>query len=248
MGDAGVVEGDFIRQAKAVLGVPAGVVGGVEHPFAAGGFVLGVGAAAALLHDGLVVGEEEHIAPLPQEGFGLLGGLHGPAVITARRVRLLELGDGGMGKDQHMAAAVQHLLEGVEKPAELLLDVGVALAVAEALEAVHLGLGADGLDGQTFGPVGGVDDQRTAGDFAPGDGPHLVQQHGPAGGLGQAGDVEPLGAALGVDENGVREVGGECALADALGAVQYGLDRGVQNAGGDGIAAHQKAPFIHALV
>ena len=248
MGDAGVVEGDFIRQAEAVLGVPAGVVGGVEHPFAAGGFVLGVGAAAALFYDGLVVGEEEHIAPLPQEGFSLLSGFHGPAVITARRVRLLELGDGGVGEDQHMVAAVQHLLEGVEKPTELLLDVGVTLAVAEALEAVHLGFGADGVDGQTLGPVGSVDDQRTAGNFAPGDGPHLVQQHGPAGGLGQAGNIEPLGAALGVDENGVREVRGKCALADALGAVQHDLDRGVQNAGGDGIAAHQKAPFVHVLV
>ena len=147
-----------------------------------------------------------------------------------------------------MVAAVQYLLEGVEKPAEFFFDVGVTLAVAEALEAVHLSLGADGVDGQTLGPVGGVDDQRTAGNFAPGDGPHLVQQHGPAGGLGQAGNIEPLGAALSVDENGVREVRGKCALADALGAVQYDLDRGVQNAGGNGIFAHQKAPFVHVLV
>ena len=68
--------------------------------------------------------------------------MHGPAVVGASSVRLLELGDGRVGKDQNIVSGVQHLFQRIQQLAELLFQVGVALAVAKALQPVHLGLGA----------------------------------------------------------------------------------------------------------
>nr|DAK66667.1 MAG TPA: hypothetical protein [Caudoviricetes sp.] len=247
VGNGGVIEGNLIRQVKAVLGIPAGMVGGVQHPLAAAGLVLGVGAAARLFHHGLVVCEQQHVAPFPQQRGYLLRGLHGPAVVVAHGVGLLKLGDGGMSQHHHVVPGIQHFFQRVQQLAEFLLDVGVTLAVAKILNAVDFRFGAHGLNAQPFSPVGGVDDQRAAGDISLAHLGYLVQQHGPAGGLGQALDVQPLGAALGVDEHGVREMGGKGALADALRAVQHGLDRGGLHTGSNCILAHLKRSFRPAF-
>ena len=96
-------------------------MGRVKHPASAAGLVLGVGAAAGFLDVGLVVGKEQQVAPFPQQGSHLLGGLHRPAVVAADVVGLLELGDGGMSQDHHIVPGVQDFFEGIQQPPELFL-------------------------------------------------------------------------------------------------------------------------------
>ena len=94
-------------------------MGGVQHPACAAGLVLGVLAAAGFFHNGLVVGEQQHIAPFPQQRGNLLAGFHAPAVVVAHGVGLFKLRDGRMGQHHHMAAGRQHFFQRVQQAAEL---------------------------------------------------------------------------------------------------------------------------------
>ena len=211
---------------------------GVENPPPAAGLVLGVGGTAGLFYHGFVVGKQQHVAPFPQQRGDLFAGFHGPAVIVANGVGLLKLGDGSMGQNHHVVPGVQHFFQGIQQLAELFFRVSIALAVPEILNALDLGAGADGVNAEPFGPVGGVDHQGAAGHIAAADLGNFIQQHGPAGGRGQAGNVQPLGAALGVNEYRGGELGGKSAFADALRPVQNGFDRRGNGAGCDCVFAH----------
>ena len=97
------------------------MVGGVQHPAGTAGLVLGVLPAAGFFHNGLVVGEQQHVAPFPQQRGYLLAGFHRPAVVVAHSVGLLKLGDGSVGQYHHMAAGAQNFLQGIQQTAELFL-------------------------------------------------------------------------------------------------------------------------------
>ena len=96
-------------------------MGGVQHPAGTAGLVLGVLPAAGFFHDGFVVGEQQHVAPFPQQRGYLLAGFHRPAVVVAHRIGLFKLGDGRMGQHHHVAAGVQNFLQRIQQAAELFL-------------------------------------------------------------------------------------------------------------------------------
>ena len=143
-----------------------------------------------------------------------------------------------MSDHHHMAAAGHHLFQAVQQPGKVLLDVGVALAVADVLDAFHLQPPADRSHAELFGPVGGVQHQGLTVHPAGGRGGHLLGQHLPAGRGGQTPHVQPLGAALGVDEHRAGKPGGQAGFADALHPVQYHLDRGRNGAAGNREVIH----------
>ena len=63
-----------------------------------------------------------------------------------------------MPDEDYMNTAVAELFQHSQKAGELLGQVDVTLAVAEVFEALLVGLAADLLDEELFGPVDGVDD------------------------------------------------------------------------------------------
>ena len=216
------VQGELLRQAQPVFRVPAGVVGGVEHPAPPLGLEL-----LPLLVGGdgyrLIIGEEEQVGPLLDQGRGLLLELQLPAVVGPHLVGLFKFAHHGMGGEDHMNTPLHHLLQEVEEPAELLGEINIPSAVAQVLNAADLLARADTADAELFRPVGGVDDQGLAQTGMVTDVAHLLQEHGPAGGLLHPGDIHVPGRALGVDEHGAGEPGGEGALPDALRAVDNGF-------------------------
>ena len=133
-----------------------------------------------------------------------------------------------MRRDHDVHARVAHVGEQVEHAAELLQGELPALAEAQRLHGVPLVLRAQLGAQQALGPVGGVEHQRAARALRR----HVAQQaleRRPALRGLRSGHVVALGAALGVDEQGVGELRGQRRLADALDAVDHdflGLLRG----------------------
>ena len=224
MGDSGIVERHFAGQAEAVLGIPARVMGGVHPALAA--LPLGL-AVLGLDGERLVVGEQHHVRPLLDERRGLGGQLHLPAVVCAELVRLLKFPHLGVRRHDYVHAALDQLIERIQQAAELLHQIGVALAVAELLDALFLCLVADVAAAQQLRPVHRVDDERAAQARVSDALLDQTEQHHPAGRLRRAGDVHVLGAALGVDEQRIRELCGKRRLADALRTVHDNLERGL---------------------
>ena len=147
-----------------------------------------------------------------------------------------------MGGHDHVVPCVFHVLQNVQQLAELLLDVDVTFAVAEALQPVHFCPLAQGLNAQPFRPVCRINHQRLAGDISFADFLALIQQHRPAGGPGQPPDVQPTGAALGVDKHRIGKLRCKGAFADALRSVHDHLDRRVNDAGCDFVSHIRMLP------
>ena len=223
-----VLHGDLVRQAPAVLGIPRGGMGAVEHSVLA---ALGLADLAVLAggdDDGLVVGKQNCVRPLlkHRRDAGLLAvdELQAPAVVCAHLVWLLELADDGMCGHHHVAAALAHLAQQVQQLSEALGDVGVALAVAGVLDALKAHGTAHVVDRELLRPVGGVQNERASAFLGEVTNPRdLFKQHLPARGRGKARDVQVVGRALGIDEQRVRELSRQRRLSDALGAVDDDL-------------------------
>ena len=96
-----------------------------------------------------------------------------------------------------------------QKAGELLGQVDVTFTVAEVFQTLLVGLAADLLDEELFGPVDGVYNQG----LKPMVGSEQVanggEQFGPGAGPGETGDVEVGGATLGIEEHRCGETGGE---------------------------------------
>ena len=121
-----------------------------------------------------------------------------------------------MGQHHHVVPGLQHLFQRVQQLAELFLNIGVALAVAEIFDAVHLGF-AHTPECTGVQPVGGINDQRAAGDTALRTSATSSSSMAQLVGWGRRLTFEPFGAALGVDENRIRKMGCKGGFADASG-------------------------------
>ena len=132
-----------------------------------------------------------------------------------------------MRRHDYVHAALDQLIERIQQAAELLHQIGVALAVAELLDALFLCLVADVAAAQQLRPVHRVNDERAAQARVGNALLDQTEQHDPAGRLRRTGDVHVLCAALGVDEQRIRELCGKRRLADALRTVHDNLERGL---------------------
>ena len=224
--------GELLWQAQPVFRVPAGVVGGVEHPAAPLGLEL-----LPLLVGGdghrLIIGEEEQVGPLFYQGRGLFLQLQFPTVIRAHLVGLLKLPHHGVGRQNHMDTTAHDLLQEIQQTAKLLRQIDIALAIPHILNAAQFLVGADTGNAQLLRPVGRVDHQRGAHARVATDVLNLLHEHCPAGGLIRAGHIHVPGRALGVDEHRTGEVGGQGGLANALRAVDNHLQSAPGFAGMD---------------
>ncbi len=153
------VQVHLFRQAVAVLGVPARMVRGIDNALAALGFL---GVRLGRDHIGLVIKEQEHIAPFLQKRRDLLGQLHFPSVVSALFIWLFELAHLGVCRDDHVLAGCNDGIESGKQPAELLAENRVALAVAETLDGVLLVFLADIGDAECLRPIRCVQHERLA--------------------------------------------------------------------------------------
>lgn len=170
-------------------------------------------------HIGLVIKEQEHIAPFLQKRRDLLGQLHFPPVVGSLFVGLLELAHLGVRRDDHVLAGRDDGIESGKQPAELLAENRVALAVAETLDGVLLVFLADIGDAECLRPIRRVQheclaDIRISRDLAD-DGEQFLPGLRPV----DTAHVHVRGAALGIGEERFRERGGKGRLADALAPV-----------------------------
>ena len=167
-------------------------------------------------HESLVIAEEKHVTPLFQKRRRLLRELHFPAVISAHFVGLLKLSHLSVSGDHDVYASGNAEIQGGEQPGELLGHIGVALAVAKTLYGVLLVLVAEIGGDQLLCPVGSVDDQGLADPGRGGDFFHDGEQLLPGLGLVDTADIHVRRAALGVDNDGIREPGGKARLSDSF--------------------------------
>ena len=210
------VQVHLFRQAVAVLGVPARMVRGIDDALAPLGFL---GVRLGRDYIGLVIKEQEHIAPFLQKRRDLLGQLHFPSVVGSLFVGLLKLAHLGVRSDDHVLAGRDDGIESGKQPAELLAENRVALAVAETLDGVLLIFLADIGDAERLCPIRRVQherltDIRISRDLAD-DGEQFLPGLRPF----DTAHVHVRGAALGIDEERFRECGGKGRLADALAPV-----------------------------
>ena len=203
----------LFRQAVTVLGVPARMMRGIDDAFAALGF-LGVGLGR--YHIGLVIEEEEHIAPFLKKRSDLLGQLHFPSVVGTLFIGLLELTHLGVSGNDHVLAGCDHGVECGKQPAELLGEVGVALAVTETLDGVLLVLLAYMGDAERFRPIRRIQHERFADVWIGGDLVHDRNQFFPGLRSVDTAHVHVSRAAFGINEERFRERGGKGRLADTL--------------------------------
>ena len=178
---------------------------------------------------GLVVGKENHVRPLLHHCAGVafrrVDELQLPAVVGAHFIGLLELADSCVSRQDNVDAPLPDVVEEIEYPPHFLVDVAVALAVAEVLNAGLVILVADRLNAQALRPVDSVDDKCLAAGRVVPDFREKLHQHCKAGGSLRPGYVHSCCAALGVDEQRIREAAGKGALADALRTVDHHLQR-----------------------
>ena len=84
------------------------MVRGIHHAAAALCFVLRVFAVAVLYHDGLVIGEQQHVAPFADQRSHLFGRLHSPAVVLAHFIGLLKFRKFRVGGHDYVVPGVQY--------------------------------------------------------------------------------------------------------------------------------------------
>ena len=121
-----------------------------------GGLVLGI------YHEGLVVTEQEQIAPLLEKRSGLTGEFHLPAVIGSHLIRLFKFPHLGMSGHDDVHTGCDHHVQCIQQPCEFLSDVRVALAVAEGLDGRLLIGFQDMRDCQLLCPVGSIENESLA--------------------------------------------------------------------------------------
>jgi hypothetical protein len=183
---------------------------------------------------GHVVGEEHHVRPFLDQRRDLLAQLQLEAVVAACLVRSFEFLHRGVCQENNVDAACQQGIERAQEAAELLSEQDPALAVAKILDGVLVRLSAQVLGQPFFQPVGGVDHQRfermiRLGELGDGGGDFL-----PRCGRVKAGDVEVVGAALRIEEDGFGCLTSERRFADAFRSVDDDLLRSGDFAPADG--------------
>ena len=222
MGDILIVQVQDLRESVAVFCIPAGVVAGVDHTLTAlglGGLILSSD------HIGLVVEEQQHIAPFLEQGSDLLGQLHLPAVIGTHLVGLLKFPHFCVGGNHHMDASSDDPIQRPEEGGKLFCQVGMTLAVAKVLQTGFLILGTHMADCQLLCPVSGVDHQTAADVRGHRYFVQDIHQLHPSAGFCNSADIHMGGATLSVDEQRVGEHCCEGTLADTFTAVQHNLLR-----------------------
>ena len=191
----------------------------------------------------LVVAEQYHVGPFLQDRSALLRELQLPAVIRAQLVRLFKLPHLRVSRHDHIDAALPDIRQKIEKLSKSLLDVGVALAVSEVLDALDLPGGADMLNTELLRPVRRVDHERLAGCRIVPDILDFLQKHLPGAGRRQPCHVHVIRGALGVDKHRVRELARKRTFSDAFRAVDHDLLCRRNHSSGN---FHQNSPFFHA--
>src|SRR5690606_24355931 len=104
---------DLVGEIMPVLGVPSGVMRGIDDALAALSDIatLAYTLAVHVDHDGLVVGEEHHVSPFLDHRGGLLLELELPPVIAACLVGLLEFTHHGVGGEYDVDATFDNVIE-----------------------------------------------------------------------------------------------------------------------------------------
>ena len=204
--NASEVKGKLAWKVHAVLGVPGGVVAGVHDTVTALGLVFLV---LGLDHHGLVVSKQHQVSPFFDHGCSLFLQFQLPAVVGAQIVRLFKLPHLGVGGHDDVHTPVDDLLQQVQQAAKLLHQDHVAFAIAGGLDAGPLVDSHDVLHAQLLCPVSGVDNQGGAQVGVLAHMLHLLHQHGPAVRGWQPAHIQLLGAALGVNKQGVGKFAGK---------------------------------------
>ena len=177
---------------------------------------------------GLIVGEQEQVGPLLDQGGRLLLQLQLPPVIRAHLVRLFKFPHHSVGRQHHVDAVVHGLLQGVQEPPELLGHIDVALAVSHVFNPGDALAVTDTGDAQLLRPVRRINYQCGAQARVCFDAADQLQEHGPAGGALCPLHVHVPGASLRVDEQGPGELGGKGRFPDPFRAVNHNLHGSAQ--------------------
>ncbi len=131
----------------------------IHHALAALGFRV---VALCLYHEGLVIAEQQHVAPFFQQRGYLLGELHFPAVESAHFVRKLLFPHFGVGNYNYVDADSDYDVQSGQKLRKLFCQVGVAFAVAKFLNTGFRVLLANMIHAHLLSPIGGIQYQRAA--------------------------------------------------------------------------------------